>query len=313
MNMNFVLDVGLIQKVFLVIIIVLDLLIGFSVLISNKNSIRNRLFFFSSISIVLWMLSGFLVYYSQFANYVLFIGRLNYAFVIVWLLCIFLFIRNFPKEMNKISFIDYLFTFLGIVFAVLAAFTPLVVKDIPLQNIDAKWMMGSLEYPFYIFSIITAILVVGILITKYFKEDEKNKVKLKLIIYGGILVAIFNIIFNIIFPVIIPHVDYFWIGDFSFVFFLGFTAYAIVKHRLFDIRVIATEVIVVLLSIALFLQIFVYQNITEAIINAIVWLFVTYGGIRLIKSVIGEIERRKEVEELAEKLTITNTKLLTLP
>jgi len=302
-------DINLIQKVLLVIVVSLDIILGVVVLLSNKNSIKNRSFFIMSFAVAIWVMSGYLVYYPQFHNYALYFARLNFASVAIWLFAIYIFIRNFPDENKNMSIVDYFYALVGIAFAVLSAFSPMVVLNVEGAGNNTLWLMGSFENGFYAFSVITALLVITILIIKYIKSSKDKKIRLKLMLYGISLLALFNIIFNVIIPTIWPNLNLYWIGDYSFVFFLGFIAYAVVKHQLFDIKVIATEAIVVFLSFILFIQIFISNGATEAVTNVIIWIVATYGGYLLIRSVRHEIKQKEDLAKLAKQLEDANAHL----
>ena len=98
----------------------------------------------------------------------------------------------------------------------------------------------------------------------------------------------------------------YWIGDYSLIFLLGFTAYAIVKHHLFNIKIIATQTAVIVINIILLIQVFTAPNITEGLLTGLFWVIVAYGSWILVQSVKKEIYQRKEMERLTKELAAAN-------
>src|SRR3989344_5732372 len=80
------------------------------------------------------------------------------------------------------------------------------------------------------------------------------------------------------------------------------TSYAIVKYELFNIKVLATEIITVALWVILFSKILVSTSLTETIVNSSIFILVLVFGILLVRSVMNEVRQREKLAELNEKL-----------
>lgn len=302
-------NLQLIQLFMLVIVVCLSLLMGIIVLQVNRKSKTNVFYFFTSITISLWVAAGYLTYYDPVQNYVLFFARLNFFVVCLFFVAMFRFTRNFPTQ-NKLTKFGKVFTISGILISLLSLFSPAIISNVIIESGNRVWSFGSLIYLYYAYGITAAILSVVILFIKYKASSQIEKLKIKLILIGISLVAIFNVIFNIIIPIILPNLNIYWIGDYSLIWFLGFTAYAIMKFQLFNIKLIATEVSVVALSIGLLIETFISNgNLTEGLLKAIIWVVGTYGGWQLIKSVRIEIKQKEDLAKLAKELEEANEHL----
>jgi signal transduction histidine kinase len=109
-------------------------------------------------------------------------------------------------------------------------------------------------------------------------------------------------IFNIGLPVFLNVTHLYFFGDYSTIFLLGFTTYAIVRHELFDIKILATEIMTIIIWIILFTKIFASQSIEELITDLTVFGIMIVFGNLLVKSVRREVEQRRELEVLNQKL-----------
>jgi len=84
--------------------------------------------------------------------------------------------------------------------------------------------------------------------------------------------------------------------------FTGFISYAIAKHGLFNLKILATQLLVAVIWVVLFTRIFVAQSITAAGVDLLIFVFVVIFGILLINSVLQEVEQRQRLQDLTEKL-----------
>ena len=91
--------------------------------------------------------------------------------------------------------------------------------------------------------------------------------------------------------------------------FIGITAYAIIRHKLFNIKVIATQGLTLVIWIILLTQTLIEQTWSSRIITFTIFLFTLIFGIFLIKSVKREVEQRERIEKLAKELEIANERL----
>jgi signal transduction histidine kinase len=85
--------------------------------------------------------------------------------------------------------------------------------------------------------------------------------------------------------------------------------YATIKHRLFNIKVIATELLVFLLWIFIIVKALIATTPNEKISEVILLLITVIIGIFLIRSVLKEVEAREEIERLAKDLSSANARL----
>ena len=86
-------------------------------------------------------------------------------------------------------------------------------------------------------------------------------------------------------------------------------AFAILRHQLFNAKLLAAEFFTFSLWIFIFIRALISTNLQERIINWSLLALVIVIGIFLIRSVSKEVQAREEIEELAYKLSIANERL----
>ncbi|MDP2641446.1 MAG: ATP-binding protein [Candidatus Yanofskybacteria bacterium] len=88
--------------------------------------------------------------------------------------------------------------------------------------------------------------------------------------------------------------------------------YAILKNQLFGIRTIFTQLLVGLISVLLFVNIFTSQAPFEYIWKTVLFVAFLSAGYLLIQSVLKEVRQKEELQKLTEKLALANENLIKL-
>jgi len=86
-------------------------------------------------------------------------------------------------------------------------------------------------------------------------------------------------------------------------------AYAIVRYQLFNIKIIATNLLVIIVWIILGSKLLVSDSLVGFVIDAIILFLMVVFGVLLIKSVRKEVEQREKLEVLTKELEKANEKL----
>lgn len=110
----------------------------------------------------------------------------------------------------------------------------------------------------------------------------------------------------------LPWFGYFelnWMGQFFSTIIAAFTTYAILRHQLLDIKVIATEGFLLILNFFLVVQLVLSSSSQQFFVNIFLVFAVAAVSYTLVKSVRNEVRRREEVTQLAESLEKANTLL----
>lgn len=222
------------------------LLLGSFVLINNPKSTLFRLYFIFSLAASIWIavnglsIDGALVLHGSLLLYV---NRLITPLSLAALLGFLFFLDYFTKRRIKRSSI-----ILTLLVAIITAFsfTPLNVYF----DSAGKLTLGSL-YPFYLAVVFLSVaLIVRTLYDTHKAEQETSyfKVQITYLRVGSFLALAPTIIFGAILPLFIPSplID---LSPLFFVIFLVFAGIAIVRHRLFDLRIIAARSLAYALSL----------------------------------------------------------------
>ncbi len=200
-----------------------------------------------------------------------------------------------------IAILNGLFLFLSL--------TELVVKNVFIPEQGEKIIKWGTLYPFYTIYISGMFLWGFInLYRKYRLSEGIEKTQISYVFWGYFIGSNLAVASNLL----LPSFNYFkfnWLGQIFTTIMVGFTTYAILKHHLLNIKVITTEIFVILVSMTLLVRTLFSVTPNEIIFNASIFLGVASFGILLIRSVLKEVEQREKLETLTTQLETANTEL----
>ena len=296
------------QVILLFIITVVTSLVSYLVLRGKKDS-AGKVFSIFILCISLWSFG--LALFSFFSNLYLIqiITRFYYVAAAGIAFFFFLFSLYFPVRKEKVKKFDFLITVVP--YLLLIAFfifdqKYLIEQVYFLSNGTKAVIINYYNYVAYsIFFILYVVAGYISLIRTYRRSNDiQVRVQIRFIIIGTLVPYLLAMFFNLLLPVI--NYQYVWIGPIFALAVVAVILYAIFKHRLFDVKVIATEVLVSVLWIFILTRTFISENIQDEITNLALLFLTIVVGIFLIRSVRKEVDSRERIQKLAVNLEAAN-------
>ena len=287
----------------LIIVAAINFTLSAFVFSSNPKSSTNKIFAFLGVIITFWLVNMYLSLQNYSPQISIWLIRLS-VFFASGINGLFVLLANvMPDEkisLKKEKLLTLLISTLTVMFLCLSN---LIFKTVNVgANGGASPVPGMLIFIFPLFIVTTSIACFYVFIRRISGSDENVRKKLS-VVFVGILLMLLFVVVTIVIPVTVRQNSYF-VQFFPLytLFFTGLTAYAIIKHNLFSVKVFATQAITIVIWIVLLAKLFVTKNSYEFFLDAVVFLVMVVFGVVLIKSVIVEIEQRKKLEELTQKL-----------
>jgi signal transduction histidine kinase len=282
--------------------------LGVIVLIKNKKSWTSRLFFALSLSIDAYIITNYLSLHPPYPT-----PESQFFWIrVVMFVCSFigpilvLLVDTFPGDQFKMKK-KYLFPTLGLmVFTAAVAFSPLLFKSLDYSTGEPVPVPGP-AIPIFLLDFIGLFLLSFIvLIFKYRRSSGKEKSQNFYFILGVIATFSFMAISAVIFVIILKTSAIVFLGPLSSVILMLFTAYAIFRYGLFDIKIIATEALVSFLVIILISEGFLSETLAGTLFKFFFAILVSLLGVSLVRSVRKEIKQKEELAGLATSLEKAN-------
>lgn len=222
-----------------------SLILGIKVLsVDTKNNV-NRSFALLAFCVALWIIVDFSLYQNSLANFQTYLNRLDLAIICLMVLSLAYFVSLFPRKIFQINkFFSVLILSVTAILIFIILFTKQIIDHAFMENYGSNFLQGNLFFLFAAFASIFALYSIVILIIKYRRFSGIAKQQIKFIFYGIGLLTILNLTFNLFIPMFTKSFVYGRFGSYSAIFLVGFIAYTILVHHLFDIRIIIKKTLV---------------------------------------------------------------------
>ena len=273
---------------------VLNFFLALFVYLKDPSKKINRLFGIFGFITAIWVFANFMTGIQQ--N--LFWLKTTSAFgAFVPLSAVFWILELCDKKITKREI--FLLSGLGLFFFIISYFNDFIVANVKRVYLGGfEGETGSLFVPYfiYIFGILSFILF--ILISEYLRAQGIRKLQISYVILGAILYISTVLIVSFISP-------FFGIYKFtlldspSSLFLLFFTALAITRYHLFEIKVILTELLVGIMGVVLVVLPFLMPTPNLKILTLAVFLLFLIFGYYLVNATHKEAKRREEAESMA--------------
>ena len=293
----------------------LNLVLASIIYFHSRRQSSEKFFTLIALSAGLWSLATFLMTSSLVSFETFKLGvYLHYIFGNLVFLFLFWFTSYYPQRSTSLV-LPSIFTILNILIFVAMIYTPFLFQSfttIPFQERRPSFNPGGYLF-FSIFVISLFIISEFRLIKRYFsyKNAPQNETPVQHIMYLilGTAIASFLALFsNLILPGL-GNFSLFRIGPTFATPFIVIIGYAIFKQQLFNIRVIATELLTFTIWIFLLVRFLTADTLRSRLVDGTLLTLVIFFGILLIRSVLQEVHAREEIQRLSEGLRNANREL----
>lgn len=287
-------------------------ILGFIVFLNNRKSITNLTFLIFTFTAVVYSIFNYASYQVNDSGIALQLIRLVIFAATWYAYFLFQLLYVFPKEHITFSR-KYLYLLLPSVLSIsVLNLTPFVFSGLKSNPVPGKVAQVIPGPGAPLFILMTTFLVVAgiyLLIKKTYRAGGLEKTQLRFVLIGTSITYVLIIIFNMVLPLAFENVRFVPLAPLFTLPFLVFTSYAIIKHHLFNVRVIATQLFTFALWLTLLVITVNARTLQDIIIHAAVFVATVVLGIFLIRSVQQEVRTRERVAQLALDLEITNKEL----
>ena len=271
----------------------------------RKNKV-NQIFFGLILSAVVWISLDYATSFPNLFPYALWMARIEWAIVAIFLIFAYFFSIYFPKESKRYPVLDITVVGIEIVFFFLSLFTDTIIKGIEPLQVGVRYVLGTGGIIDLITIIPLVIIMIFNIFKKYFTLSQLEKLRVQYFLIGLSIWVGANLIFNVGFILFVeehpPTLSY--LGTSSAIFFFIFTAYAIVKHQLFGIKVILTQILVGVMGLVLLILPFIVKTtLPMKILMGGVFLTHCFIGYLLVKSTLREVRQKEILEEKVKERT----------
>lgn len=226
-------------------------IVGLVVLLNNPSKLLNRLLFSIALTSNFWLVANYLADrtsdYTLLWNRLSFVGPLFFVLILLWFVTV---LGNERYSKIRLATVGAATTLLSVVSVatnwVVEAIQPRL-RDGVVVGYDVDRGLGSILLS--IWFALGAFLIFWIIYDSWRKSTSKKRFQLKSVMIGFILAGLSALTTNVAAPLITGSSASAALAPVATIFFIGFLAFAIVRHGLFNIRMVVARSVGYLLSV----------------------------------------------------------------
>ena len=280
-------------------------ILAFVVFLNNRSSITNRMFLLFAILTICWSGTNFLALQFSSPTLVLWLLRLAIFFAVWHAFSFFHLFYVFPQEKVQLPVPYKFIVFPLILFTAILTLTPLVFTRIAEFSPEGQVASVTNGPAIAIFGIVVTGSILGglfLMLKKMIKASGMPKVQLRYILIGAAITFVMLVIFNFILPAFFNNARFVPLGAVFILPFTLFTSYAIIRHHLLNVKVVATEILAFVLAITSLVEVVISHDIGTLILRLSTFVLILIFSLLLIRSVQKEVEQRENLEVLTKRL-----------
>lgn len=285
-------------------IIAVSLILGIFVLFQNRRTLSNNVLFYTILAFVIWVLCDSIYWASNRSDVIMFVWSIDILVEpLVYIGGLYLaYILSSKKDIPfkwKMS--------LAILYAplVILLSTKFTLSSFDLETCLANEGPIALYYSYFI-EIVSIIWIIILFVKRYLSSIDSQYRKKILYLSIGILSFLVAFSWGNITGSFTNDWQLGQYGLFGMPIFIAFLAYSVVRFRLFNIKVIGANILVIALWLVT-ASLFAVRDIDiSRVVIAGTLILITIFGFILINSIRKEVNQREEMEKLAGDLKIAN-------
>ena len=289
------------------VVIVADIILGLIVVSRGVKSYPDVMFGLITLTLILWSIS-IIGFYSGISFLDISWVALTHSSAILISYFFFVFSTHFPQKIFKSNLV---ITLSSLPLLLILAITFLTSNIVGKIN-GVRYELGSLYIVYASLLVIFFFFGFIFLLLQYKKATDTIQKKQVLYVLAGYFISsTLAIIPDLIFPYFNVF-QYTWLGPIFALILVTALFIAIVRYKLFQVKVIVTEILSIVIVIALLIELFFVADYKELILKTVVLVIITCFSYLLIKGVNKEITQRQHIELLATDLQKANDRLTEL-
>jgi len=288
------------------VVAIADVVLGLIVVSRSIRSVADIIFGCITFTLVIWSIAIIGFYspdYQSLANWI----SITHSSALLISFFFLIFSIYFPRKLftHKIILLP-LVVLLSLLYLIF--FTDSVIGG----TNGLSYQLGG-AYLYYAFSLTLFFLIGFVILLIQFKKSSSivERQQIKYVLAGYLISSVLAIVPDLIFPYF-NIFKYTWFGPLFALILVASLFIAIFKYRLFQVKIILTEIISISIITALLIELFFINSTSELILKTVVLIIVSIFSYILIRGVYREIRQRERIELLASDLQKANSRLTEL-
>ncbi|MBI5470000.1 hypothetical protein HY968_01600 [Candidatus Kaiserbacteria bacterium] len=285
-------------------------LMGTIAYLENRASATARAFCIFAFATVIWNLTNYFQYQFRDPAIIIMALRFNLFAAIIHAYAFFRFAYVFPKdEIRMPKWERWLVAPVAFIVALMTQ-TPLIFSGIELLAPQGQVTRAAQGPAIPAFGVVAfGLLLLGLFFMSVHRRRSSyptEREQLLLGFAGMSATALLILLFNLVLPLSFNTLSFLpYAGIFMFPL-IGFLAYTIYKHHLFNLKALAVQALTFILGAITFVEVVLTRDPVELLFRSSLLVAIIGAGIMLTRSVTRDIEQRETIQTQEKELEVVN-------
>ncbi len=273
-------------------------MLGVSIYFSDTKSATARAFLLFALLSIFWSIANFASVRAGGSEAVLWLIRAVLFFAIWHAFSFCVLAWQFPERTPVFSrpvFIG-LVSWTGMISIIVL--TPVVYEAVTALSpaVETRTGPGVILFGLTVVAFVTS--GIAILVRKFLRAEGYARRQLSFVIVGMAITFFFLVAFDFLFPAFLNIATLVPYGGLFLLPFIVGTAYAILRYRLFNVRVALFGLLIFLLATATFFDVLLSNSVEQVLYRVFELVLVLVAGVWLIRSMVHEFELEEELRAI---------------
>lgn len=284
------------------------LFLGSLVYLHDRASATNQFFVILAVVTALYTVANFFSLQVS-SRYTIHLIRATVFFAVPHAVLFLVFIYNFPSRDLVLGKKISRFLLWGTFAVMLLSITPLVFSDVEYRGDQIVPVPGPLAPIFPLTTAGSFLAGLVLMVRKYWQADRIERIQWRPFFIGVGLTYALLISIALFGVIIFGQSNALQYVPLFFLPFILLGAYTILRHRLFNVRIIAAEVFIFLILLLSSFELITAEGIRGVTLQVLILGIFFILSVFLVRSVLREVEQKEELERLTAELAAANEKL----
>ena len=278
------------------------------VFLKNKENVIHRSFLGVGVSAALWIVAVLVETGVESESVTLLGARIELAAAASLLFFIYKFSYHFGGPFRGFKEHGTMAALIALVTSVIGLATPLALQGARRTGSGLVHEYGPL-WPL-VLAYISVFVMANIYIigSKFLRLSKEERAHTRWVLIGMLISAPFILTTNFVLP-FFYHKDTMQFGPLGIAFLILFSSYAVLRHKIFNVRVVAAELLALVLLLFIVVSIPFADSKTEIFIDVFLLAAMSGASFFAVRSAIADGEQRDELARTAAALEKANEEL----
>ena len=282
--------------------------LGVFIFLNNRKALINKILLFLIGFFCLWTFFDLILWATEKSEYIMFVWSSMIFFDLLIYATALYFVHVFIWK-KDLPFVGKIFLGIPFIPLIFLAATGYNLVFFDFTDCEREALEGILWQYTYLIEAVYILVIFAEIFFGFFKRKKENSAKELLIVSSGVVLFLIAFSFGNIVGSWTENWSLGQYGLFGTPIFIGLLAYAIVKFKAFDIKLLGAQALVATQFLLIAAMLTVVTSTMNYILVSITLIITLVAGWILIRSVKAEVQRKEELQKLSNSLAVANDRL----